>query len=344
MTKKFDSETDIDELTDTQQRIIEHATENPDWTYEQISNAAECSESYVGTVHREYITEKLEPDLVSWEDVDDELYESIVAGLEAQDDVDRVEQKYDLELSEGGSKEVDVAVWKNLEHHELLIIIECKFHEDPIEQEVVSGMIRNQQNSRANHTVLVSKSGFQEGAISQARDAGVDLYTLKELEEQDADGFIQNIQFDINIRKPGVTPLEIQLSPIGYKPEGLDSQGKLSENPYLWNEDYTHLGIRLMEYLTDIAHDKEPGIYRETMEDKLICIDGTFCQIDFIEYEKQPQKTSKGYEGEIDLFDEKDLVMIDELDESEEDRTFYSLEDVLNAFVSEAKASESGES
>lgn len=337
MGKKFESSEEFEELTDTKQDIIECAIENPDWTYQEIASVVSCSKSYVGKVHREYISEDIDPDSISWDAVDDDIYERIVAGLEARDDVDRVEQKYDLELSEGGSKEVDVAVWKELERHELLIIIECKFHGEPIEQEVVSGMIRNQQNSQANHTVLVSKSGFQEGAISQARDAGVDLYTLKQLEEDDAEGFIQTIKYNIKLQDPGITPLEIQLSPVGYEPENIISQDRLNQNPYLWDDDYTHLGVTLNEYLLELADDKDHGTHRETIEDRAICIDGTFYRIDYITFRSEPQDNQTAYKGEVDLFEEYELVMIDELEENENDRNFYSLSNVLASFVSKVE-------
>ncbi|WP_049937177.1 restriction endonuclease [Haloplanus natans] len=335
MDKVFNSEESLEDLTETQQKIIKYATENPEWTHQKVANEADCSKGYVGTVHRDYIAEEVDVGSVSWDDIDDELYESLVAGLEAQDDVDRVEQKYDLELSEGDSKEVDVAVWKELERYELLIIIECKFHESPIEQEIVSGMIRNKENSEANHSVLVSKSGFQEGAISQAKDAGVDLYTLKKLEDDDAGRYVQTLDLSLTMYNPSVEPVEIQISPVGFVPDDLISRAQLNQDPPLWDEDYTYLGISLNEYLRELGDGKSHGTYREDIEDRFIEHDGVFYQIDYIKYDKVPKEPQAEYEEEIDLLDEYDLVMIDELEPDEDDREFYSLQDVLESFIDE---------
>ena len=90
-------------------------------------------------------------DIIEWDDVDSDIYEEIVAGLEASEGVERVKTKYDLKLNHGGSKEVDVAAWTTASHYDILIIIECKLWKKRVPQSVVGEMISNLNNSRANN-------------------------------------------------------------------------------------------------------------------------------------------------------------------------------------------------
>jgi len=146
MKKRLDPEKDEEDLAEKQRAIIETAKQHPDWTYSEIAEEVDSSDSYVGKTHREYVEEVIIPESVDWNDIDEDLYEMIVAGLEAREDVVDVEHRYDLPLSQGNSKEVDVAVWTESTRGKVLTIIECKFHEDSIEQEVVSEVIRNVGN------------------------------------------------------------------------------------------------------------------------------------------------------------------------------------------------------
>lgn len=344
MKKRLDPEKEDEDLTEKQQAIIDAAIEHPDWTYPEIADEVGSSKDYVGKIHREYVEEIITPDKVDWEDVDEDLYEMIVAGLEAREDVVDVEHRYDLPLSQGDSKEVDVAVWTESTRGEVLTIIECKFHENSIEQEVVSEVIRNVGNSAANNAYIISKGGFQEGGISQAEDAGIGLFTLKQLEDDDAEGYIQNIELTVDVRTPDVRVLGISVSPIDDTPEmssGIHSRQITNQElreERLWDTDFTMTDRRFADLLQDLSSSRSVGVYQESFDDVLINVDGIFCTIDSLRFECLPEDESTGTEHDIDLFDQYDLVMIDDLADEEDDREFYSLEESLTYFVDEVSS------
>jgi hypothetical protein len=341
MQKRLDPQKEDENLSENQQAIVDTAIEYPDWTYSDIADEVDLSKGYVGEIYREYVKETIIPENVDWNDVDEDVYEMIVAGLEAREDVVNVEHRYDLALSQGNSKEVDVAVWTEATRGEVLTIIECKFHEDTIEQEVVSEVIRNVGNSSANMAYIISKGGFQEGGISQAQDAGIGLFTLKRLEEGDAEGYLQNIELTVNVRTPSVRMHSISVSPIVDPPDmssGIHSMEITNHelrDKRLWETDYTITDKNFSDLLRELYNSRNPGIYQESIDDILISVDGMFCEIDALQFECLPDNESTATEQTIDMFDEYDLVMVDELTEEEDDREFYSLEEALAYFVDE---------
>jgi hypothetical protein len=329
MKKRLDANKEKEDLTDTQQAIVETAIENPEWTYSEIAEAVGCSDGYVGDTHREYVEEIIIPEDVDWDDVDEDIYEMIVAGLEAREDVVDVEHRYDLPLSQGDSKEVDVAVWTEATRGEVLTIIECKFHENSIEQETVSEVIRNVGNSVANNAYIISKGGFQEGGLSQAEDAGIGLYTLKRLEDDDAEGYIQTLEIELNLGNPDSRVLGISLSPVvepvdmtsGVHSKNITHQELM--NLHLWDTDYDMMDKTFRDFLSELCSERTVGVYQEPMDDILINIEGIFCEIDVLRFECLPDNETTAMEQSIDLFDKYDLVMIDELSDEKDDREFY---------------------
>ncbi len=342
MRKRLKPNKQDNNLTDNKQRIIETAIENPDWTYSEIADETNLSDGYVGDIHREYIEETIVPEGVDWSDVDEELYEKIVAGLEAREDVIDVKHKYDLSLSQGDSKEVDVAVWTESSRDEILTIIECKFRESRIEQAIVSEVIRNVENSAANMAYIISRNGFQEGAISQAKDAGIALYTLKELEEQDAEGYIQRIDFTVTVQSPDVVLRDISVTPTiedGYENRVVSVPAQEMLEEQLWDSDLNYRNQTLQDFLQKECSCKDPGIYRKDLNDILINIKGLFYSIDTVNFECTPDSGTAGASGSVDMFEKYDLVMIEELADGDKDnREFYSLKDALTTFVEEVSS------
>lgn len=71
-----------------------------------------------------------------WTDLDWRTYQKLVAGLHADEETE-VETEYEYPIPGSGDKEVDVVVWDRSEHYEYTVLIECKFHDDPLSQSVV---------------------------------------------------------------------------------------------------------------------------------------------------------------------------------------------------------------
>lgn len=81
-------------------------------------------------------------------------------------------------------KEIDVYVEDIWSEYKTIILIECKFRNKPINQEVIHSFRTVVSDSWANIWFIVSKQGFQKGSIDAVEKTNIKLVTLKELEEK----------------------------------------------------------------------------------------------------------------------------------------------------------------
>jgi len=187
----------------------------------------------------------------------------------------------------------------------------------------------------------MSKGGFQEGGISQAEDAGIGLFTLKQLEADDADGYVQNIELTIDVKTPEVRILGLSVSTLVEPTDmssgvhSIQSTNQEIRSKRLWDTDYTMTDQKVRDLPRELCSSRSAGVYQESIDDLLINVEGMFCRIDSIRFECLPEDGSTATEQTIDLFEEYDLVMIDELADEEDDREFYSLKEALTHFVDE---------
>jgi hypothetical protein len=331
--KQLKEDVSEDDLTELQKSIIQIATKNPELSHTKIAERTGASASYVSTVHNDKIDEKLIPELVTPDDLDDDLYESIVAGIEAMGDAVRVEKRYDLDLSQGDSKEVDVAVWLESGNHDILLIIECKYHDEPVNQETVSGMARNVQNSAAHKAILISKSGFQSGAISQARDGGIGLFTLRKLKDGDLDDRVSTINLTITVQPHTGQITDLGLHPVDEEPSSDDLSDAVEQNPELYTLDQQFANETIWDRLRDATAQRPVGTYTEDIEDRMMLLNGVYYRLDAMAFEvRKGDPVIREYV--IDGYDEYDLYMRDELADDDENIRLYSTERALETFVS----------
>ncbi|WP_277554900.1 restriction endonuclease [Halobaculum limi] len=295
-----------------------------------------------------------------WTDVDSDVYEEIVGGIEESEGVERVENKYDLSLNHGGSKEVDVAVWTNANHHHIFIIIECKFWQNRVPQSVIAETISNVANSTADKGVVVAKSGFQSGAIEQAEGAGVDLYTLREIEDGDLEGRIQTVNTRVEFKSPefeiedtGVSPVDSDLSDDEIR-EDVEQSGHLTLDELdVYDRDRTPTGETVQDLARKLSTGKQSGKYTDNFDDKLIVLNHTFYSLDYLEYiVRSDSERTSSFNGSRDVNDLYDLVRINTIREQElalgdiaEDGThdpieFVSIDDALAAFTGQTDEEE----
>jgi hypothetical protein len=211
--KTLKDEVSRQDLTENQERIVDEAIEHPNLTHSKIGERLDISGSYVSDVHQDYLDEEYITDAVMPGDLDEDIYEIIVAGMRSMEEVDRVERQYEIDLNRGDTKEADVVVWVSQGSYEFMVMIECKFHETAVEQDVPAAMAWYQANSDVNQTLIISSSGFQSGAKSIARDTGIDLYQFDELRREDLQG--RMMQFDFNAT---VSPHQTEIVDLGLEP------------------------------------------------------------------------------------------------------------------------------
>jgi hypothetical protein len=65
--------------------------------------------------------------------------------------------------------------------YEYLTVVECKDYSKPVPAEKVDALVTKSRDAGADKAIMVSASGFQEGAIEVAKRHGVQLFTLKTL-------------------------------------------------------------------------------------------------------------------------------------------------------------------
>lgn len=334
-------DTNLTGLTDKQRRIVETALEHPDWTHREIGEEADSGRSYATEVINDHTIATIEPDEIDWDDVDDELYESIYAGFEATGDVERVEQQYELQLSDDNTKEVDVAAWTNVDHHSTLIIVECKFWDDPVDLSVIAEMIANLRDSTADIGVVVSSSGFQEGAVTRAESTGIRLYTVRPIQEEDLEGRFTGYEAEVRMVEPNPRVDEIEYEPVDDDEEGLYIPDDFLQQEELYSPDRTPTGETLRERIEAEADYQDEGEYSVAFDGETIFFEGLFYRIGEVQYTVLPEdpeeRSTTVREWSRDIFDLYDLVLIDELSEEEDDRYFFSIQEALEAFVDEVQ-------
>lgn len=338
MKEKFLKE-DIswEDLNSNQTEIAEAAIDNPELTHKEIAELTDWSRSYVSTVHQDYLEERIIADEVGTDDVTDDLYEIIVAGMEAMEEVERVERHHDLDLNRGNSKEVDVAVWISQGGHDFLVIIECKLHGEAVKQDIPAAMAWYQENSAANKAMIISSNGFQSGAITLARDAEVELYRLDELTRDVGEGHMMQFDISIEIRPQQAEVLDLQLEPV--EGEDYDEDSKeinVTGRDELFDENRNPVGKTLQERAQEAVLDKSQGTYTEEVEHRLLLLDGDFYRLTGIEYQVRRLDPAE-FGFEIDTYEEYDLYMRDVLEDEEQDLDLVSIEEAIRTFEEEVR-------
>ncbi|MES3017418.1 MAG: restriction endonuclease [Bacteroidota bacterium] len=82
-----------------------------------------------------------------------------------------------------GKKEIDVYTEDNSSDYKLVILVECKYWNAPINQEVIHAFRTVINDLGANIGYIVSKNGFQSGCYEAVEKTNIKLVSLKELEE-----------------------------------------------------------------------------------------------------------------------------------------------------------------
>lgn len=278
-----------------------------------------------------------EHEKTEWEDVDWRSYQDIVAGLHAMDEDVSVEEEYEYPVNSGGTKEIDVVVWDNTGHYETTILIECKFHKSRISQQVVDSVSGYLNRTDADKAVIISKEGFQEGAVQRARGSNIELWTLRQLRPETdlQDGEVRYIDLDLNVGKPDIKVKNAKVKPLDKDDEHIEEEIQYEFNPYnsrLYNLQGEPTEETLVKRINNLLHSKDEGEYTEEFKNKAVLIRGDFYQIEFIEYEIT--YSSLSIQNQMDLLEPVDTIFKNELSKEKE---FISLSNALNSFTEEVK-------
>lgn len=85
----------------------------------------------------------------------------------------------------GIERQIDISVRRNIGQFEILVVIDCKDHKNPLDVKAVEEFIGLVEDVGANKGALVSPIGFSEAAKVRASNSGIDLYRLVDAEDHD---------------------------------------------------------------------------------------------------------------------------------------------------------------
>lgn len=113
-------------------------------------------------------------------------FEALIANLQAQA-TPGAEVKHNQKIKgrSGRLRQLDITISQKVGLYPVLIVIECKQYRRPVSIEKVEAFVLKLRDVDASHGVIVSNSGFDDGAKAIARDNFVTLLSYREAEEFD---------------------------------------------------------------------------------------------------------------------------------------------------------------
>ena len=129
------------------------------------------------------------------------LTQSIYQAILRQEGYHNIDVLHDKDITgrSGVAHQVDVS-WKytqaGIEHH---VLIECKDFNSPLTLEKIRNFFAVLHDTGASRGVMVTKTGYQSGVEAFAKFYKIGLKILREPTEEDWEGRIRNIGFQLNI-------------------------------------------------------------------------------------------------------------------------------------------------
>jgi hypothetical protein len=114
-----------------------------------------------------------------------EEFEIMIASLErilSNDKFVRVEHNVKLKTKKGNFRTVDVLIEQTINRFTYKTIIECRDKKTKIKATDVNAFKSLMDNVDAHQGIIVSKSGFQKGAIIEAANERILLHTLNNID------------------------------------------------------------------------------------------------------------------------------------------------------------------
>ena len=188
-------------------------------------------------------------------------FEKLVAQLHETGAVS-VEHNVVLTGRSGAPRQIDVVIRHKQGLYDHFVIAECKFWNSRVERADVDELVRTVQEVGASRGVIFSTKGFQSGAITQAKHDAIDLFTVRDLTDEEwglpgrvVDFFLQVIQLsigEITSDGAGLIGDVADAEPIHLNFEfGVD--GPVSTTPTLKRDGVT-FGPSLEQYIFDAVH------------------------------------------------------------------------------------------
>jgi len=125
----------------------------------------------------------------------------------------------------GNSHQIDVLTSHSDGIHTYKTAIECKYWAERVNKDIVSKVYDIVEDAQLNKGVIVSKLGFTQDAINQARIRNIGLIELREMQEKDWEGRPRIIAYKSEVHRPEVLHLFIEPA------EPMDEQKPIPASP-----------------------------------------------------------------------------------------------------------------
>lgn len=127
-----------------------------------------------------------------------EIYESILKC----DGIDNINVQHDVKIkgASGVERQVDIFWEFELAGLKYKLVIECKDYRSAVPLEKIDAFHSKIVDIGGVTGVFVSKNGYQRGAIELAKKYGIQLREIRVPNDEDWDGYIRNIKFQIHCR------------------------------------------------------------------------------------------------------------------------------------------------
>ena len=95
-----------------------------------------------------------------------------------------IHSNYKIENTDGNKRELDIFIESNINGYNVKIAIECKEYKSKVSASVVEAFhSKCLRIPEINKKIIVSKKGFQREAFAAAKNFGIELYNLEEVEK-----------------------------------------------------------------------------------------------------------------------------------------------------------------
>lgn len=173
-----------------------------------------------------------------WEELEDTVAAILrECGMEAQ-------RQVTLTLPRG-AVDVDVEATETRDGIPYRIICECKNWQANVPRQVVHAFRTVMNETGAHRGFIISRAGFQAGAIDAARDTNIDLVTFEEFQEMHFEKWIKNMMWVVEHAAEKFNTYYEPLGPPGYSL--LQTDGERAAYDEVWNK-YLFAGLMLQPF------------------------------------------------------------------------------------------------
>ena len=144
-----------------------------------------------------------------------------------------------------GAVDVDVLATETRDGIPYRIICECKYWQANIPRQIVHAFRTVMNETGAHRGFIISRAGFQAGAVDAARDTNIDLVTFEEFQEMHFQKWIRNMMWAVEHAAERFNTYYEPLGPPGYSLLQTDAEREAYDG--VWNK-YLFAGLMLQPF------------------------------------------------------------------------------------------------